>query len=69
MRLKSNKQHRQGAHLVLYGPKGAATHARLVSRTDTYLVEPDTPEAFLDELASERRLGSMLPPGRRFRSY
>lgn len=68
MRLKRTKQHRQGAHLVLYGPKNAPTHARLVSRSESFQVEQDTPEGFLRELADERRFAPMLPPGRRFRA-
>ena len=67
MRLKRTKQHRQGAHLILYGPKTAPTHARLVSRTAGFEVDEDTPEGFLLELDDERRLASMIPPGRRFR--
>jgi len=68
MRLKRTKQHRQGAHLILYGPKGAPTHARLVSRTESFQIETDTPEGFLLELADEERFASMIPPGRRFRT-
>lgn len=68
MRLKRTKQHRQGAHLILYGPKDAPTHARLVSRTSSFEVETDTPEGFLLELEDERRYASMIPPGRRFRT-
>ena len=68
MRLKRTKQHRQGAHLILYGPKAAPTHARLVSRSSSCGVETDTPEDFLLELDDERRLASMIPPGRRFRT-
>lgn len=64
MRTKG-KRHRQGAHLVLYGPKAAPTHARLVSRDSGYEVDAHTPECFLLELDYERRVDAMLSPVQR----
>lgn len=61
MRTKG-RQHRQGAHLVLYGPKAAPTHARLVSRASGYEVDPHTPECFALELEDERRIDAMITP-------
>lgn len=56
------KPHRQGAHLVLYGPQAAPTHARLVSRASGYEVAPHTPECFMLELEDERKTDAMITP-------
>jgi hypothetical protein len=45
------KTYRFGAFLRLYGPRGAPTHAKLVFG---HAPRPNTPEAFLAELAEER---------------
>lgn len=60
------KKHRQGAHLVIYGPKDASTHARLVSVSSQYILDEDTPEKFLEDLAKERKMDAMMNPLRRF---
>lgn len=52
-RAKSGRTHRGGAYLVLYGPVGRRTHARLVSLSDQLQVDDDTPEGFARELAQE----------------
>lgn len=47
--------HRGGAHLVLYGPVGRRTHARLVSVSSSYQVDDDSPEGFARTLAFEEQ--------------